>query len=182
MLRDDDVRAWRSADRFTLGRHVAQGGRILATVADGTRGNGGRRCPVGGAILGLAPKASSGPRTKPHNRSVSTLGQGDTPSFGSPGTGNNYPVQLVHGGRHCRVLRVRRPARMHAAIAPAAAKVSLRREGEGGCNREVGWHCPFILIGDDQTFVLLALETAMKKRGCYTLNVSWGPADKRNRV
>jgi hypothetical protein len=50
---------------------------------------------------------------------------------------------------------------MHAAIAPATAEVSLRREGEGGCNREVEWHCPFILIGDDQTFVLLALETAM---------------------
>jgi hypothetical protein len=57
---------------------------------------------------------------------------------GSPGTANNYRVQLVYGGRQCRVLRVRRSARMHAAIAPAAAKVSLRREGEGGRNRESG--------------------------------------------
>jgi hypothetical protein len=64
-------------------------GTILATVADSTRGNGGRRYPVGGAILDLAPKASSALRTKSLNRSVSTLGQGDTPTFGSPGTGNN---------------------------------------------------------------------------------------------
>jgi hypothetical protein len=87
---------------------LRKGGRILATVADGTRGSGGRRYPVGGAILDLAPKASSAPRTKSLNRSVSTLGQGDTPTFDSPGTGNNYRVQLVYGGRQCRVLRVRR--------------------------------------------------------------------------